>query len=59
MELFPSGGATLVFCVARRPKESADQQYIVAVRKTDCQDTSWPDMMEDQKQVFRKLVIME
>ena len=58
-ELFPSGGATLVSCVAHRPKESADRHCIVAVRRTDCQDTSWPEMMEDQKQVFRELVLME
>ena len=58
-ELFPSGGATLVSCVAPRPKESADQHCIVAVRRRDCQDTVWPEMNEDQKQVFRQLVLLE
>ena len=42
--------------VAPRPKESADQHCIVAVKRTDGQDTSWPEMMKDQEQVFRELV---
>ena len=58
-ELFPAGCATLVSCVAYRPKESADQHGIVAVKRTDCQDTSWPEMMKDQEEVFQELVQMK
>jgi hypothetical protein len=46
-ELFPASCATLVSCVAHRPKESADQDGIVTVKRTDCQDTSWPEMIKD------------
>jgi hypothetical protein len=55
-EIFPAGCATLVSCVAPRPKESADQHCIVAEKRTDGQDTSWPEMMKDQEQVFQELV---
>ena len=54
-ELFPSGGATLVSCVALKPKESADRHCVVAIRRTDCQDSLWPEMIEDQMQVFENL----
>ena len=56
-ELFPIGSATLVSSVAPRPKETADQQCTVALKKTAGQDVVWPDMKEDQAQVFRQLAL--
>ena len=58
-ELFPPGSAKLVSCVAPRPRESADQHCVVAVRKTTGQDASWPEMKEDQERVFRELAKLE
>jgi hypothetical protein len=59
-ELFPPGSVTLlVSCVGPRTRESADQNCIVTVRKTAGQDTSWPEMKEDQKVVFKELAILK
>ena len=58
-ELFPPGSVTLVSCVAPRPRVSADQNCIVTVRKTAGRDTSWPEMKEDQKAVFKELAILK
>jgi hypothetical protein len=55
-ELFPAGNAKLVSCVAPRPRESADQNCIVAIRRIDRQDTSWPEMMQEMEPVFRELL---
>ena len=50
---FPSGGTTLVSCVAHRPKESADRHCIVAVRHFVARDDGRPEAS------FRELVLME
>jgi hypothetical protein len=42
-----------------RPRESVDQNCIVAVRITAGQDTSWPEKKEDQKVVFKELAILK
>ena len=54
-ELFPAKNASLVSCVAPRPRQSADQLCIVAIRRIAGQEFSWPDMKEDQVPVFREL----
>ena len=56
-ELFPPGTASIVKCVAPRPRESADQHCVVEIRKTAGQDGVWPDMKEDQRVVFRELTV--
>ena len=56
-ELFPSGCAKLIKCVAPNPRKSADQLCTVAVRKTAGQDTFWPEMKENQALVFRDLAL--
>ena len=54
-ELFPAKNASLVSCVAPRPRQSADQLCIVAIRRIAGQEFIWPDMKEDQAPVFREL----
>ena len=54
-ELFPAKNATLVSCVAPRPRQSADQQCIIAMRRIAGQEFRWPDMKEDQVPVFGEL----
>ena len=48
-ELFPPGTASIVKCVAPRPRESADQHCIAKIKKTAGEDDVWPDMKEDQR----------
>ena len=57
-ELFPPNCAILTSCVAPRPKQSADQNCTVTLRRVDGQSIFWPDMKDDQEPVFKELRIM-
>ena len=54
-ELFPEESVELVSCVAPNPVKSADQQCIVAIKRIDDQDVTWPEMDNEQVLVFREL----